>query len=313
MMKRIGSWYGSWQGFKCGNWRWQPHKLAIPPKPRRKALWLGLLTVAILFYVGIVEPRWIEVRPVAITLPQLNPAFEGYRIVQLTDIHADRWMDRDRLGRIVQLTNRQNPDLVVMTGDYVTRSAAEFTPTLQAFDQLTPRDGALAVMGNHDMYENPDLIVEQLTQAGVQVLENSVVDLSRQTAHLTIAGLGDALANHDDLPAVLSQIVGTGPAILLAHEPDMADATAASDRFGLQLSGHSHGGQIQLPMIGVRRIAPKLAKKYPNGLYQIGNLLQYTSRGLGLSGSVRVRLNCRPEMTVFTLHAPSDSTEQPPA
>ncbi|MFM2429880.1 MAG: hypothetical protein RLZZ511_1093 [Cyanobacteriota bacterium] len=298
------------QGWR--RWQWPRRRRGTSHQKRRlnqrKAFWLGLLTLASLFYVGVVEPRWIEVRQIAITLPQLDSAFEGYRIVQLTDIHADRWMDADRLGHIVQLTNRQNPDLVVMTGDYVTRSATEFTPTLQALAQLSAPDGTLAVMGNHDMYEHSAMIADQLTQAKVQVLENQTVNLSRQAAPLTIAGLGDALTFHDDLPAVLSQLPAQGPAILLAHEPDVADQTAASDRFGLQLSGHSHGGQIKLPMIGVRRITPKLAKKYPNGLYQVGNLMQYTSRGVGLAGRVRIRLNCRPEITVFTLHTPATAT-----
>ena len=101
---------------------------------------------------------------------------------------------------------------------------------------------------------------------------------------------------------VLQQLPGIGASIMLAHEPDVADRTAETGKFDLQLSGHSHGGQVNLPF--VKLLTPPMGHKYPVGQYQIGDLIQYTSRGVGTSG-IRVRFNCRPEITVLTLHAPT--------
>jgi uncharacterized protein len=278
-------------------------------RPTWKSWILGGLTLLSLVYMAAIEPNWIDVRPIALTLSQLDPAFEGYKIVQLTDIHADRWMNADRLARIVQIVNRQQPDLVALTGDYVTRAAPKYAPTLQVLGQLTPRDRSIAVLGNHDNYTDPEMIADVMRDSNIVLLRNQIELIQRGTAQLTIAGLSDVLAGDPDLPGVLAQMPAVGAAIMLVHEPDFADQTAATDRFDLQLSGHSHGGQIKLPLLGVRRLTPQLAKHYPSGLYQVQHLLQYTSRGVGLAGSIRVRLNCRPEITVLTLHAAKSSSE----
>lgn len=275
----------------------------------RKALFASFLTILSLFYIGIVEPNWIEVKPVAVTLPNLSSEFEGYKIVQLTDIHADRWMNPDRLRRIVRIANRQNPDLVALTGDYVTRANTKYLSTLAVLDQLTPPDGTLAILGNHDSYGNPLTLVEAMNQAGVHLLWNEVEAIHRGNATLAIAGAGDALAGDVNLDRIMWQMPADGAGILLVHEPDFADRAASVHRFDLQLSGHSHGGQIKLPFVGVRRLTPRMAKKYPSGLYQVDQLLQYTSRGVGLSSRIRARLNCRPEVTVLTLHAATDRVD----
>jgi uncharacterized protein len=269
-----------------------------------KQLTCGLVVLLGLFYVGMIEPNWIDVRPVSLTLPHLDPAFEGYKIVQITDIHADRWMTRERLRRIVRLANSQNPDLVALTGDYVTKAAAKFAPTLQVLKELSPQDGTLAVLGNHDNWSSAAILTQALTKANATVLVNQVQQIQRGNATLAIAGSGDAVVGEAYLPGIMANMPDGGAGILLVHEPDFADETVETGRFDLQLSGHSHGGQIRLPFVGVRRIAPPMARKYPNGLYHVGSLLQYTSRGVGLAGSVRLRLNCRPEISVLTLHAP---------
>jgi uncharacterized protein len=256
------------------------------------AIFLGI------FYVHRVEPSWIEVRSLSMPLPRLAPEFSGYRIVQLSDIHADRWMTTDRLAKIVRRVNQLKPDLVVLTGDFVTRSAEEFSPNLAAFSQLRSVDRTLAVMGNHDAWTNPLMIQNVLETAGVQVLNNQVATLQRKSARLSIAGVDDIWAKRDRLDQVLAALPSEGAAILLAHEPDFAEQSAATGRFDLELSGHSHGGQVKLPFI--KRILPPLAYKYPIGQYKVGNMIQYTNRGLGMSG-LPLRFNCRPEITVFTL------------
>jgi uncharacterized protein len=262
---------------------------------------IALVALAIflgIFYVTRVEPSWIEVRAISMPLPHLAPQFSGYRVVQLSDIHADRWMTAERLAKIVHRVNELKPDLVVLTGDFVTGSAEEFSPNLVAFSELHPVDKTLAVMGNHDVWTNPLMIQGVLEAAGVQVLNNQVATLQRKSAQLSIAGVDDIWSKRARLDRVLAALPSEGAAILLAHEPDFAEQSAATGRFDLELSGHSHGGQVKLPF--VKRVLPPLAYKYPIGQYKVGNMIQYTNRGVGTSG-LHLRFNCRPEITVFTL------------
>jgi uncharacterized protein len=142
----------------------------------------------------------------------------------------------------------------------------------------------------------------KFSNSNIQVLKNQILTLDRKGSLLNIAGLGDAWSGEDDLGQILQQLPGIGASILLAHEPDVADRTAETKKFDLQLSGHSHGGQVSLPFM--KLVTPPMGHKYPIGQYQIGDLIQYTSRGVGTSG-IRARFNCRPEITVITLHAPN--------
>jgi uncharacterized protein len=267
--------------------------------PRWQPIVLGLFVLLSLIYVQAIEPTWIEIKQVSLRLPHLDRAFENYKIVQVTDIHADPWMNHERLAKIVELVNQQQPDLIALTGDYVTHSAERYAPTLTALSGLTSQDGTLAVLGNHDEDTNPKIVTTTLTQSGIQVLRNQVHDLRRGDAVMHIAGVGDVTAGDADIKQVMAAMPKTGMGIMLAHEPDFADTTANTQRFDLQLSGHSHGGQVFIPL--VKRVLPPLGEKYPIGQYQVGKLQQYTSRGVGTSG-LRVRFNCRPEITVLTLH-----------
>jgi uncharacterized protein len=270
------------------------------PRAVQRILLVAMAIFIGIFYVHQVEPSWIEVRTVSMPLPRLAPEFSGYRVVQLSDIHADRWMTADRLAKIVGRVNRLKPDLVVLTGDFVTGSAEEFSPNLAALSELHPVDKTLAVMGNHDVWTNSLMIQGVLEAAGVQVLNNQVATLQRKSAQLSIAGVDDVWSKRARLDQVLAALPSEGAAVLLAHEPDFAEQSAATGRFDLELSGHSHGGQVKLPF--VKRILPPLAYKYPIGQYKVGDMIQYTNRGIGMSG-LPLRFNCRPEITIFTLQS----------
>jgi uncharacterized protein len=250
-------------------------------------------------YVHKIEPNWVEVTQIDINLPKLDRAFAGYRIVQISDLHAGDKIDRAQLEKVMATVNEQKPDLVVVTGDHVSRKPRQHIDLLDVLAKLQPRDRTLAVLGNHDVFNDATPIRQALTAANVTLLENTIFTIKRGEATLHIAGVGDVFEEEDDLDRVLTQLPPTGAAIMLAHEPDFADETAATGRFGLQLSGHSHGGQIRIPFIN-RGFRPKLARNYPIGRYQIGNMTQYTNRGIG-TVKIYARFNCRPEISVFTL------------
>jgi predicted MPP superfamily phosphohydrolase len=132
-------------------------------------------------------------------------------------------------------------------------------------------------------------------------LRNAVKTLRRGDAMLHLCGVDSVLEGVDRLDRVLEALPEGGAAVLLAHEPDFADTSAGTNRFDLQLSGHSHGGQVSLPLLR-SAVLPRLSHRYPRGLYRVGGMFLYTNRGLGTHP--RFRFGCRPEITVFTLRAP---------
>ena len=258
-----------------------------------------------LAYGIFIEPEELEVTEVEIKLPRLPIQFSGFRIAQFSDLHMGRWMNGERLRKVVEAVKQQQPDLVVITGDFFTgpvwdenlvNAAEELVIELS---RLTADFTTLGVLGNHDYWSDAGEARKALQRCGVIEIGNSHYSIERDGQNLHIAGVDDIWYEHDDLDKVLSMLPETGEAILLAHEPDFADKSAKTGRFGLQLSGHSHGGQIVLPLFGPP-VLPRLAQKYPLGLYKIEEMWQYTNRGVGMV--LPLRLNCRPEITIFTLN-----------
>ncbi|MDJ0900984.1 MAG: metallophosphoesterase [Xenococcus sp. MO_188.B8] len=261
------------------------------------------IIIVSLVYMFQIEPSWFEVVPVNLTIPELDPAFAGFKIVQISDIHTDTSMNRRKLDKIVEIVNQQQPDIVTLTGDFFTyKPDADSTNLLEiALQKLTPKDKTLAVLGNHDYYFDPSAIRTILSQSNVLELSNSVYTIARGAARLNIAGLDDYLMNKSRLDLIIAQLATDDVTILLVHEPDFADISAATEKFSLEISGHSHGGQVRIPF-WQPDILPPYGKKYPLGMYQVGNMIQYTNRGVGMVLPA-VRFNCRPEITVFTLAA----------
>jgi predicted MPP superfamily phosphohydrolase len=230
-------------------------------------------------YATKVEPGWLEVSSLSLILPHLPPAFDNYRILQISD------------------------DLVVITGDFVTDLFHRTTVDLiENLSQIKAREGIFAVLGNHDYWTNAKSIRQVLAASGITELANQVHTLRRGAAQLHIAGVDDYWENKARLRDVLHQLPPEGAAILLAHEPDFAVISAQSGRFDLQLSGHTHGGQVILPWFGPI-VLPMYGRRFPVGLYQVGDMQLYTNRGLG-TARPQIRFNCRPEIAMITLHAP---------
>jgi uncharacterized protein len=267
---------------------------------------LGVLLLGGLVYVRRVEPEDVEVVPVSLVLPRLDAVFDGYRIAQISDIHADGWMTPGRVLSLVNLVNAEAPDLVAITGDFATysrfRSLIRHASRLVApLRRLQATDGVVAVLGNHDHKTDARTVRRVLAASGVIELHNAVLTLLRGGESLYLCGVDDLKEGAPRLDRALEGLSEEGAAVLLAHEPDFADESAATGRFDLQLSGHSHGGQVGMPLLRYPFL-PKLSRKYPTGLYRVGDMSLYTNRGLG--AHPRFRFNCRPEITVFTLRSP---------
>ncbi len=249
------------------------------------------------------DTRVFDVTYHELELQRLPASFDGYRLVHLTDLHTDSWLSPARLEALVPLINGLRADAIVITGDFISyRDQEALTDLRRPLLRLRARDGIFAVFGNHDYLFAYDDLAFILRTSGVTHLHARFHTIRRGADMLHIAGLDDMPNKPAFLERMLRQMPPEGAAILLVHKPDFADTAAASGRFCLSLAGHTHGGQIILPGIGPL-FRPYGGRKYPLGLYRIGDLYHYTSRGLGV-GDIPIRINCRPEIAVFTLRSP---------
>jgi uncharacterized protein len=240
------------------------------------------------------------------SLPRWPERLNGFTIALLSDFHYDPYFSVHPLHVSIPLVNALRPHLIVLTGDFVTMpmigndaaaaSAAE--PCASILRQMTAPHGLWAVLGNHDVNTDPGHVTRALLSEGIHVLANHSVAIERDGARFWLAGVNDVLSRTADLPETLGSIPAGEAVVLLAHEPDYADY-ASRFPIDLQLSGHSHGGQVRIPLLPPLYL-PALAKKYVLGTYQVGPLPLYTNAGLGTVG-VPVRLNCPPEITLLTL------------
>lgn len=266
-----------------------------------------------ILYVRDVEPKWIDVHEIPVYLTRLDPAFNHYRIAHITDLHTDdTFMTAERLAQVVRVLNSLKVQLILITGDFVTRLIASSAATLSQLQYLRAADGVFATLGNHDHWAGQQQVTAILQTNGIHVLKDTLYTLNRgsRKAVLHLVGMDDlwtdeptqsAWAHEGRLERLLRQVPAEGAALLMVHEPDFADVAAASGRIDLQFSGHSHGGQIRIPFYGSVYL-PELARKYQAGMYHIKALKHYTNRGLGMIDP-QVRLNCRPEIAVFELLA----------
>ena len=284
---------------------------------RRKFLQLGIAGTAVgaLAVVGdgtIFAANDPQLVSMEVPLPRLSEAWDGFRIAQLSDFHYDEYFSVVPLRKAIAMVNQQQPDLIVLTGDFVTspkrrpsrsvamRAAQAVEPCAALLAQLHARAGMLAVLGNHDIDTDAGHIIDVLQSRGIPLLRNRSVPLERDGKRLWFAGVDDVLEGKPRLDLALKNIPSDETVVLLAHEPDWADYVSRHP-VDLQLSGHSHGGQIRFPIIGAPYLPP-LAKKYPWGLRRIGPLALYTNSGIGTI-RIPMRLNCPPEVTMITLRS----------
>ncbi len=273
---------------------------------RRKFLKWGLSSLALtaaggygLHYMMNVEPEALVLETVEVNLSRLPRAFDGMTLVHLSDLHHGPYVSLEHIKHAVELANEAQPDVIVITGDFIGMSATYMKPCVEALRKLKPRVGTYAVLGNHDYilgYLEQSLVT--LKASPIQILRNQSVRLKSGNDQVALVGVDDVWLKYANVKRALAGLPNELCKILLVHEPDIADEVA-KEKVDLQLSGHSHGGQIKLPGLGPL-ILPKYAEKYFEGLYRVGDLQVYTTRGVGLIQPA-VRLNCPPEVTVVRL------------
>jgi hypothetical protein len=231
-------------------------------------------------------------------MPNLPPTLEGVTLAHVSDIHFGNWMKRDHAMSIAAKVNELNPDFVAVTGDFVSHIDPE-TPGDIADWIASFNAPVYASLGNHDHWTHANTVSEAVRSGGATLLRNANTVFERDGAALHIAGVDDVWEGKQDLDSALHGIANHTAVLLLAHEPDFADVVREDGRVGVQLSGHSHGGQVRLPLIGPP-ILPWLGVKYNMGLYDLNGMSVYVNRGLGMVAPY-VRFGCPPEITLMTL------------
>lgn len=295
-----------------------------PPSPRRgisrrrflQTGAFGALGVAV--YCGEIERHWIEITRREAEIPGLPGDFDGLKVAQLSDIHLDDFTEPFFLRDAIRHINQLNPDVIFLTGDYVTNplqhrhgfgrkfavgAAWQCADILRGFNCRR----IYAVLGNHDIQVDAEQVTTALRDNGIIVLRNSYIPIERGNSRFWLAGLDDPVSGRPNpelaIPVGIRNLPGE-PVILLCHAPDYARsliAEPAGQAVSLMLSGHTHGGQIRLPLIGPL-VLPIGGKLYPEGPYRLSHMQLYVNRGLGTVG-VPFRLDCPPEITLHTLRS----------
>lgn len=247
------------------------------------------------------KPEKIDLVEIDLEVDNLGWNFHNFRVLNLTDIHLGQWINPEYLDELVNYVNSLNIDLITLTGDYFSYVTDGYEKSLEnSFKKLKAKNGKFGVLGNHDHWMGASKVRRIFKESEVVDLSNDVNTLEKNGDFLNICGVDSCTVCADNLDKVISKIKEDTPSILLSHEPDFATESSKTNKFDLQISGHSHGGQFIIPKVETTPFRGPNSRKFPVGIYKVGNMMQYTSKGLG-TNSFRMRINCKPEITIITL------------
>ncbi len=251
-----------------------------------------------------------QVYNVDITLPNLPRSMDGMRVVQISDLHAGSYLDHQPMQEARRLVQEQRPDLVVITGDFVNSHPKELEIIAGELARFRAPEGVLASLGNHDHYNTPSehqALVKGIRELGIDLLVNEHRRIGNGDASVVIAGTDNTgfRQNFGDLDQALQGVEEGEPIVLLAHDPTFWDKEVVSQRsVDLMLAGHTHGGQFGVQALGFEWSPAQYVYEQWAGLYRKGDQALYVNRGLGTVGPP-IRIGIPPEITVFTLRAPT--------
>jgi predicted MPP superfamily phosphohydrolase len=264
----------------------------------------GAAALAGAAWTTLVEPRRLRIRRVDVEVPDWPRALAGLKVALVSDLHAGApEVDERRVERVVAATNRARPDLVALLGDYIDPEVAlgdrvEPEAVARRLAELEAPLGTFAVLGNHDWLNDGERVRRALREQMIEVLENDAasVDLAGQV--VWIVGLADASERVPDVATPFSLVPEGGPLLVLSHNPDLFPMLP--DRPSLTVAGHTHGAQVNLPLVREKVTPSEHGARYAGGLFHEGRRVMYVSRGIGTS-TVPVRFRAAPEVVLLTL------------
>ncbi|MBE2287235.1 MAG: metallophosphoesterase [Prosthecobacter sp.] len=276
------------------------------PKTSRRQILRGLTALAVGGSSAAIaaDRKQLQIERVEVPVPGLPPALDGFRIGQLSDLHLEPYTTAEDIWKSVQACNSLKPDLIALTGDFVTNNTRAAPLVADILSHLEAPHGVHASLGNHDFWSGAADVVRALHERKIPVLSNDTRRVQTDVGPLWLGGIDSVYVNKPDVRKTLQHWKQTQPLVLMMHEPDAADVIAAAGVKALQLSGHTHGGQLVFrgkePM-SLRRA--RHGKRYLAGHYRVGGLELYVNRGIGCVG-LPLRIGCPPEVTELVLRSP---------
>jgi predicted MPP superfamily phosphohydrolase len=264
-------------------------------------MWIYLVGLVVCGYGVLIRRRFFVIRRIEVPITGLDAAFDGYRIVQLSDMHIGAMTPRSWGERWVRAANRLAPDLTVVTGDMVTNGIEFHHDIADIVGGLEAKDGVFVSMGNHDYFGEGEPLATLITERGARVLRNEGLVLEREDGKLYLAAIDDTWTRRDDMDRALSERPEGMRTVLMSHDPDRFREAAKRD-VDLVLSGHTHGGQIALPFFAEHVTLSRLTHHYHLGVYNKGQSTLYVHPGLGTTGPP-IRLGVAPAIAIITLRA----------
>jgi predicted MPP superfamily phosphohydrolase len=289
------------------------------PITRRRFLGLAGRTLAVSIvglaaggtYACTVEPTWLEVNRHRVVLPRLPPAFAGIRIAHLTDLHHSELLGKKYLEEVFETVMRERPDMIAITGDFITGFRGDFADhrrrngdfflaeICEMLKVLRAPLGVWASLGNHDFWYGAQQVTQFLFErAGVRVLRDENVRIVIEDSQIALVGLTDLWSETIAWDRALSGVGESDCRIAMMHNPDAFDAACAAG-LDLVMCGHTHGGQVRIPILGPP-ILPIKQRRFAEGWFHSGGTRMYVNRGVGVI-ALPVRFNARPEAAIFEL------------
>ena len=259
------------------------------------------LTLSQAARAALTEPYLLTIEHHSIQLPRLPKAFDGFRIVHLSDIHHSPFTSKEQIERAVDTANRLKPDIIALTGDYISHDRQYAVPCAELLGRLRARYGVYAVLGNHDHWTDASLITDLFRAEGITVLVNQGMRFELNGEAFWLAGVDDTMVGLEDLSLALAGARESEMKLLLAHNPIIL-RRAARARVDLVLSGHTHGGQVKLR--SERSPSGRPRRRLLRGLGRQGDTQIYVTRGLG-TVVLPIRYGCPPEVSLLELRRPA--------
>lgn len=281
---------------------YKPVGLTLLRSPALRGV-LGIAAVS-LSALGVWQAVQVpDVKSIEVKVKGLSPSLDGFKLVQLTDLHASRLLQGPWIQAIVDKTQALQPDLIAITGDLVDGTVTARRDDVAPLQALSAPKGVWVIAGNHEYYTQYQPWIEHFNSLGLRLLLNEHSIIEQGDAAFALAGITDksAAVHGQPMPDVTAAVAGIPagmPIIMLAHRPDTAKDSAAAGA-ALQLSGHTHGGHI----VGMHKIVQMANDGYVGGLYQVGDMQLYVSYGAGLWAGFPLRLGRASEITLITLRA----------
>jgi len=280
-------------------------------RPRAKIIFLCLICCAAFpaLWAFVIEPNRLVLRETQITLPAWPASFKGLRIGVISDLHGGApYITTEKIRQVVEMTNAAQPDLVVMPGDFVIQNVLggrfmEPEAIASELNGLRARFGAFAALGNHDWWYNGPRVKKALENAGIRVLENDALKIEFNAEAIWLVGIGDMWEGSPNIASALAKVPrmvnGDAPIIAFTHNPDIFPSIPSG--VSLTIAGHTHGGQVRLPIIGRPIVPSAFGERYAAGHIVEGGKNLFVTSGIGTS-ILPVRFRVPPEISLLTIN-----------